>query len=244
MRVYHFLSAKYGIDDLKQRRLKVAEFKDLNDPFELLSVELSDRVARRSFAAWREKTLAEYEVLCFSTSWRGPVLWSHYADRHKGLCLGFDVPDRLLLPVTYLKSRSPLNDLLPPASGTGSEPGALFLTKFEHWQYEDEVRRVVRLDEAVRQGGLYFWPFGPDLELMEVVVGPRCGVEKSQLQHSLGEHDCGVTLTKARLAFRSFEVVTQQRGFTSPRRRRTSHSSGRKPHAARPVVTNPGRMIE
>jgi hypothetical protein len=244
VRVYHLLSVKHGLDDLKQRRLKVAEFRDLNDPFELLSVELSDRSARRRFAAWREKALVEYGVLCFSTSWRGPVLWSHYADRHKGLCLGFDVPDSFLLPVIYLKSRSSFGDLLPPTSSTGSEPGALFYTKFEHWQYENEVRRVVRLDEAVRQGGLYFWPFGPDLELKEVVAGPRCSVERSQLQHSLGEHDRGVTLTKARLAFTSFEVVTQQRGFTSPRRRRTSHSRGARLRAARPLGAHPGRMIE
>lgn len=236
VRVYHLLSAKHGLDDLKQRRLKVAEFRDLNDPFELLSVELSDRAARRRFAAWREKALAEYGVLCFSTSWKSPVLWSHYADRHKGLCLGFHVPDSLFLPVTYLTTRSSFSDLLPPARGSGSRPGALFYTKFEHWQYEDEVRRVVRLNEAVRQDGLYFWPFGPDLDLMEIVAGPRCSVAKSQLQHSLGEHDRGVTLTKARLAFRSFEVVTQQRGFTIPRHRRTSHSSGPTLPAARPVA--------
>lgn len=244
MRVYHFLSTKHGLDDLKRRRLKVAEFKDLNDPFELLSVELSDRAARRRFAAWREKALAEYGVLCFSTSWRGPILWSHYADRHKGLCFGFDVPDSLLLPVTYLKSRSPFGDLLPPASGTDREPGTLFFTKFEHWHYEDEFRRVVRLDEAVRQGGLYFWPFGWDLKLMEVVAGPRCSVEKSHLRSSLDDQDREVTLTKARLAFRDFEVVTQQRGFTTPRRRRTSHSSAARTRAAFPLPAKRGHMTE
>ena len=155
MRVYHFLPERYGIDDLKQRRLKVAEFNDLNDPFEVLSVQLSDREARRRFAAWRDKALVQYGLLCFSTSWRDPVLWSHYANSHKGLCLGFDVPDSLLLSVIYLKSRSSFADLLPSASNSGTEPGALFHTKFEHWKYEDEVRRVVRLDEAVREGGLF-----------------------------------------------------------------------------------------
>jgi hypothetical protein len=244
VRVYHLLSAKHGLDDLKQRRLKVARFKDLNDPFELLSVELSNRADRRRFATWHKKTVAEYGVLCFSRSWKSPVLWSHYAHRHKGLCLGFDVPDSLLLAVTYLKTRSSFGDLLPPASGTGSQPGALFYTKFEHWQYEDEVRRVVRLDEADRQGGHYFWPFGWDLKLMEVVAGPRCSVEKSHLQSSLDDQDREVTLTKARLAFRDFEVVTQQRGFTMPRRRRTSHSSAARTRAAFPLAAKRGHMTE
>jgi hypothetical protein len=126
VRVYHLLSAEHGLDDLKQRRLKVAEFRDLNDPFELLSVELPDRAVRRRFTAWRKKVLAEYGVLCFSTSWKSPVLWSHYADRHKGFCLGFDVPDNLMSPVTYLKTRSPFGHLLRAASGSSSEPGALY----------------------------------------------------------------------------------------------------------------------
>ena len=244
MRVYHLLSAKHGLDDLEQRRLKVAEFRDLNDPFELFSVKLSDRAARRRFVAWRQKALAEYGVLCFSTSWKSPVLWSHYADKHKGLCLGFDVPDDLLLPVTYLKTRTPFGDLLQSASGTNSQPSPIFYTKFDHWQYEDELRRLVRLDEAVKQGGLYFWPFGRDLELMEVVAGSRCSVEKHQLEQALNDHDREVTLAKARLGFRSFEVVTQQRGFTNLRPGQASHSNRRGTLAARPMAAKRGRMTQ
>ena len=42
MRVYKFLNAKYGLEALKNRRLKIARISDLNDPFELLGVNLSD----------------------------------------------------------------------------------------------------------------------------------------------------------------------------------------------------------
>jgi hypothetical protein len=227
VRVYHLLCATYALDDLKQRRLKVAEFTDLNDPFELLGVEVSNRDTRRHIAAWRKKALAEYGVLSFSTSWKSPVLWSHYGDKHRGLSLGFEVPDTLLQAVKYLKKRVPLGDLLQPGGGSSGQPGPLFHTKFEHWQYEDEVRRIVRLDQAIRQDGHYFWRFGRDLELKEVVAGARCSVERTQLQDSLGDRTPGVTLTKARLAFTRFEVVAQQRGFQESRRRRRSQPSGR-----------------
>jgi hypothetical protein len=40
-RLYHFTTAKYAFDDLRNRRLKIAQFNDLNDPFELRSVDLS-----------------------------------------------------------------------------------------------------------------------------------------------------------------------------------------------------------
>ena len=49
MGVYHLLCAQYALDDLKKQRLKVSLFADLNDPFELLSVELSDRAIRKKF---------------------------------------------------------------------------------------------------------------------------------------------------------------------------------------------------
>lgn len=46
IRVYHLTSAEYGISNLALKRLKVARFFELNDPFELLSV-----LQRRSFEA-------------------------------------------------------------------------------------------------------------------------------------------------------------------------------------------------
>ena len=106
-----------------------AEFADLNDPFELLSVELPDPVTRRCFAAWRTKALAEYGVLCFGRSRRSPVLWSHYADKHRGICLGFDVPDSLLQGVTYLKKRVPLGGLLQHEARQGARADDLAVTR-------------------------------------------------------------------------------------------------------------------
>ena len=38
-RVYHLLAKEWALDDLDRRRLKIARFDDLNDPFELLAVE-------------------------------------------------------------------------------------------------------------------------------------------------------------------------------------------------------------
>ncbi len=26
-------------------------------------------------------------------AWSNPVIWAHYGDKHRGLCLGFEVPE-------------------------------------------------------------------------------------------------------------------------------------------------------
>jgi hypothetical protein len=42
IRVYHFLPAKYALDDIEKQRLKISEIDQLNDPFELWCVAQED----------------------------------------------------------------------------------------------------------------------------------------------------------------------------------------------------------
>jgi hypothetical protein len=42
MRVYKFLSAKWALRDITEHRIKLSEFKDMNDPFELSGSRWSD----------------------------------------------------------------------------------------------------------------------------------------------------------------------------------------------------------
>lgn len=77
MRVYHFLNSKWGIEAIKKRRLKVSRIDDLNDPFELLSPELSDETFRKALPKVK-KAISDFQGLhCFSKRWTNPVLWSH-----------------------------------------------------------------------------------------------------------------------------------------------------------------------
>ena len=47
MHVYHFLCAKFGLEALRKRRLRVSRIMDLNDPFEFLGVDLSENSSGR-----------------------------------------------------------------------------------------------------------------------------------------------------------------------------------------------------
>jgi hypothetical protein len=109
MRVYHILPAKYAIEDLERRRLKIARLDDLNDPFELMSCELPTPAHREAFQHYKASVARRYGALCFSRAWKNPVLWSHYGDKHKGICLGFDVPDEAIRPIIYTATRPQLS---------------------------------------------------------------------------------------------------------------------------------------
>jgi hypothetical protein len=88
-------------------------------------------------------------VCCFSKKNSNIVLWSHYADKHKGICLIFDLTDSPVFenhknysisqgPVRYIdyKSYQPINYLKDRLSAISS----LLYTKSLDWEYEKEYR--------------------------------------------------------------------------------------------------------
>lgn len=208
MRAYHLTSERWALESLAKRRLKLALFDDMNDPFELLGAELSSQMDREVFQDLKDEMNRTIGLLCFSKSWSNPVLWSHYADKHRGLCLGFDIPDDWALDVNYTGARlqAELEQLLPSERGK-SFGHKLLSTKFSHWRYEKEVRIIVKLEHAHLEDGLYFLPYGNALRLREVIIGPRSELNPKQLSIRIKNCMYDVEVSRARLAFKSFKVV-------------------------------------
>jgi hypothetical protein len=208
MRVYHFLPAIHGLDDIRKQRLKISEIDQLNDPFELWCVSQEDRRLRLALREYKNEMTKRFGMICFCKHWHNPLLRSHYADKHRGMCLGFDVDDRGLRPVNYVEERSNLT--MPPTKESADE---LLFSKYRDWQYEEELRNWFKLDE--REDGHYFYPFDDFVQLREVIIGPLCATQKEDIEEALKTYQDTVTITKARLAFRTFRVVENLQGFRS-----------------------------
>lgn len=205
MRAYKFLSCKYGLKALREQRLKISEIHSLNDPFDLLPFDLSDPELRRGVIASRNEIGANRGMVCFSQHWHNPVLWAHYAERHKGLCIGFDVPGECTQPVTYIEHPIKLIHL------DYDMANRMLFTKYEHWRYEEELRIWATLED--KSGGYYFKKFGDDLRVVEIICGAACPVSRRRIEQSLGRRSNGIRITKARLAFDAFRVVEDEAGF-------------------------------
>lgn len=209
------MSAQWGLEAIRRKRLKIARFADLNDPFELLGANLTDKVRRVAFRGWKDQMNERYGILCFSDTWRSSLLWSHYGDKHRGLCLGFDLPDEKAVKVRYRKSR------LAVTEGNLDEAKVMqFLsTKSDEWRYERETRVVVQLDQPDPLDGNYFADFGSsegNLALREIVVGSLATVTRDELTAEMeqaGLAEGSIELLKARLAFRSYSIVKDRRGL-------------------------------
>jgi hypothetical protein len=124
------------------------------------------------------------------------------------MVLGFDIRDDLIRQMDYVRHR--------PILTTVSDAMAkkLLFTKFADWQYEQEWRIWTRLQDRDPGTRLFFADFSTDLALREVITGPLCEISRAKIEHALRRRH-GISIIKARLAFRSFRVVKDRRGFSS-----------------------------
>ena len=260
MRVYYFIRKKYGLENLTKKRLKVARIDYLNDPFEFMAVDLSDRDFRLGVEKMKRDLSKDFGILCFSKFWDNPVQWTHYADRHKGLCLGFDVPDEYLAKINYIDSRqsaeefqadldaryhklkSEMDDYV--SQGTTSEEiearmidflknakqqlrvesrtdklgqsfiDDLIFTKYSHWNYENEYRFCLPLNEEIdglyHFNGLIFYKFSDNLKLNEVIVGSHSHITRAIVEKSLEDMASSVQIFKVREDYREYAMVRDE----------------------------------
>jgi hypothetical protein len=216
MRAYKFLDSHFGLTALREKRLKQSHVEELNDPFELLPCDLTDPAIRNTFLQTRENINKARVVVCFSEHWCDPVIWAHYSDKHRGLCLGFEIPN----PKGEVEDESgPVRYIEKPLHFPAdfSELGDterfeitrnILFTKFINWKYEHEIRLWAELKQE--ENGLHFRKFDDDLRIVEVIVGEKSKLNRSEIVEALGALATGVKIIKARAAYDKFEMVEDE----------------------------------
>ncbi|CAH1546704.1 conserved hypothetical protein [Vibrio jasicida] len=121
-----------------------------NDPF--------DCALARS-PIMRQKNLLALKVLCLTQKCDSPLMWGHYADSHKGICIEYtiDEPNKAR-PVEY-KTKDEINTHLSyfpsdycevmrlerdDSSNFHSKAEDGFFIKHIDWHYENEYRIIVK----------------------------------------------------------------------------------------------------
>jgi hypothetical protein len=117
------------------------------------------------FEKQRAVELEKYGISCFSAKNDDLLMWGHYANGHRGICLEFDTnkePFMNARPVTY-SNTVPLFSPIDILDGNVDNiVEALILTKNSCWSYESEWRiplnssRVAIKYQDVALTGVYF----------------------------------------------------------------------------------------
>lgn len=106
----------------------------------------------------------------------GVLMWSHYADSHRGFLIGFDSEDpsirnrkdgeRYLLEVKYTDQRPRFETL------EGFSREQLFCTKSKEWTYESEWQLFDKTSHADVSDPFSLFKFDP-AAVREVILGAR-----------------------------------------------------------------------
>lgn len=199
--LYRYRPAQRAESELREAVLWFSNWSQLNDPFEFapaLSFRPEDHVGPRDktnseayelalmFAAVHvpEHHMNAYRaftqnlgVCCFSKNPLNLLMWSHYADSHRGMGLGFDgdhtffeekelpadaIPNRRDIAYVDARQKVELRDLR-----TAESIAQVTFTKPRAWAYEEEVRLVHQI-----YPGKQTLKFPLDA-LREVIVGHR-----------------------------------------------------------------------
>jgi hypothetical protein len=213
--LYHFSTSKFTLDDLRNRRLKIAQLDDLNDPFELKSVNLCNPEhalafdGREGIGGYKAAVAQRYGVLCFSEAKNDLLQWAHYADRHKGMCLGFDVSGgkEKFGQVRYRTTRFPFP---VPEKRNMEFSWSLLSTKSKAWTYEREWRVFLELKDGVwnEDAGrlLYFADFGPELVLRDVILGAASKTSVGEVLQAMQGYAETVRIARMRLSCSRFDL--------------------------------------
>jgi len=211
MRIYYFTKAEHAMDNLKKKRIKISQFDNLNDPFELKCFNIGNKIFRNEFKKTYKDILKKKKIICFSETWRNPVMWGMYADKCKGVVLGFNVPESKVKKITYIDTLYELEEW--PKSPNDEIIDKLTQTKFIDWQFEKEQRMFIDSEKLIEEKGKQFILFSDAcLTLNRVIIGPNCSenIEKINCDY-IKDKFKSVTVIKTRSAFRSFNLTQNLR---------------------------------
>jgi len=175
--LYKYISAKYADSIINKKSLLMSDGSAYNDPFELLVVNNKDHTEQR---------VPGLRILCLTNSYQKKLMWSHYADSHKGLCLALKVPSEIVYYVCYTGERvyenSDVDKIISKCKDKGKRnlikpyenlPYAhkIALIKDQKWSYEKEYRIVCAENKiaSLKEKDGYFFP----VEIERVYLGCR-----------------------------------------------------------------------
>lgn len=157
--LYKYVSLNRVVDILDQHRLYLSDGKNFNDPFEITVADKKNHKFRH---------IEGLHILSLTNSFRNKLIWSHYTDSHKGVCITVKVPNNLVYPICYSTKRiyedSDIDDIISSSVmitkksvekdfSPLSKNKKIAYIKDKKWLYEKEYRIV--FDETDESGLIY-----------------------------------------------------------------------------------------
>lgn len=232
MRVYrYFRKIEYAIEAIVNATIYLSSFDEFNDPYETVicfdKQRDSDGIPYQlPEIRYSNEGKAGVGVCCFSKRYDSMLMWGHYANGHRGVCIGYDLS---LIPYsdgysildnnTYdvfakdVKYGQKLNILDYDGGYTfgGVEACEMLSCKPKEWEYEEEVRLF---EFGAAQKKLSIHPS----QVCEVILGLRTSpAHISMLECATQKNECKFGLFRMNLNPNQIGLIKNPYNKVTPR---------------------------
>ena len=186
---------------------KIRQFIEYEDPDIIVQ---ADHLLRTEI---EEELLLRYDkgIVSLAGQETCPLMWSHYGDQHRGICIGYSLPDDATVDIHKVKyggsrrvKASDVAAMLQDDDAAQREvDGAVLLRKANSWSYEQEWRLIGPL-------GLQDSPFVLEL----VIFGMRCkDSTKYVVMKALENREKSVKFYNMRTIAGTFDLKPSELGY-------------------------------
>jgi hypothetical protein len=192
--LYRYLDSDAALKTITARAFRVGRPGNFNDPFEwrLGMAGINPTIAKQIIDAFVSDVNSDRQgILCFSDTVSDPVLWSIYAEKHRGVAfeVRYSWPKDHLHKIIYTAERPVIDVNLLREIGDEKRLNDYLLSllrrvmtqKSPGWCFEREYRVFIDLNDLKHcqfSDGHYHWRI-PDSFLNRVILGFRCPFEET-----------------------------------------------------------------
>lgn len=145
--LYRYMSFnEYAEQGIKNEDIYMVSGAEVNDAFE--GIVISESSTQLDTEIYNEHSQSEIYIKSFSCKKNNLLMWSHYADAHKGICIGYDfarVSEEIkhhLYPVQYSNVIPSIDDI-----NRLRIHEFMYLRKSCCWSYEKEWRLIYKKED-------------------------------------------------------------------------------------------------
>ncbi len=190
--LYKYVPLNRVADILDNHRLYLSDGTNFNDPFEITVTDKKKHKTRH---------IEGLHILSLTNSYRNKLIWSHYTESHKGVCLTVKVPNHLVYPICYSTKRiyedSDIDTIISSSviitkKSVDKDFSALdknkkiAYIKDKKWLYEKEYRIVFDKDDEsdlIYEDGKWFM----SVKISNIYLGVNFDKNKSEIKKEITE---------------------------------------------------------
>ena len=158
---------KYTKKCIESQKVFFNDWERLNDPMEGFYTYIPEEENKNIEQILRDEKF-KYKIFCCSKEYNEILMWSHYADSHRGICLEIEVNEELCKQnnifhrnVLYKKDLVKIS----PNRNTKDQAKHILKHKISKWRYEKEVRFFIKNDTPNS------YKIG---DIKAILIGSRC----------------------------------------------------------------------